>query len=192
MNNNYEVLDILMAYSNLGKQELEDKTILIGRAPHIAPKAWLHSIHAPLSDQEINELEKDLGTIPEDYKSFLKTANGIKIFNTTFCLYGLRKTYKRGVNDVWQPFDILTPNILERSSNATKNMFFIGGYDWDGSLLYFDLETNKIHLCDNDDATSIYEWDNFIIMLNTEVKRLSTLFDINGKEYDENRSTLPY
>jgi len=192
MKNNYEALDILMSYSNLGKQELENKTILIGRAPHIAPKAWLHSIHAPLSNQEINELEKDLGTIPEDYKLFLKTANGLKVFNTTLCLDGLRKTYKRGVNDVWQPFDILTPNILERPSNSTKNMFFIGGYDWDGSLLYFDLETNKIHLCDNDDATSIYEWDNFIIMLNTEVKRLSTLFDINGKEYDENKSTLPY
>jgi hypothetical protein len=76
MSNNYEAFDILMSYNNLGKQALESGTILIGHAPHIAPKAWLHSIHAPLSDREINALEKYLGIIPEDYKSFLKKANG--------------------------------------------------------------------------------------------------------------------
>jgi hypothetical protein len=86
-------LEILKNYNYLGEQKLENGTLLIGLAPHIAPKAWLHCIHAPLNNEEISELEKKLKvTIPECYKLFLKKeANGIKVFNTTFYLFGFRK-----------------------------------------------------------------------------------------------------
>jgi len=186
------VIEELRKFRYLGEQVLEDGTVLVGKAPHIAPNAWLHSIHRALNDGEILALETMLGlNIPEEYKMFLKYANGIKVFNTTFCLDGLRKNYGRSVNHVWQPFDIVIPNIQERPMAATSNMFFIGGYDWDGSLLYIDKLTDKVHLCDQNDARSVYQWENFGVMLSTEIYRLITLFDSNGREKDSNMSTLP-
>jgi hypothetical protein len=70
-------------------------------------------------------------------------------------------------------------------------VFFIGGYDWDGSLIYIDRITNKIHVCNQDDITPLFAWLSFEEMLNCEIKRLVTLFDKNGREYDEDKSTLP-
>jgi hypothetical protein len=145
----------------------------------------------PLSDKELFELENELDeNIPESYRLFLKTTNGLKVFNTTFYLYGLRKNYKRDIINVWQPFSILTPNTLERPLNA-REFFFIGGYDWDGSMLYIDRNTDKVYICKRDNAAPLREWTNFDEMLDSEIRRLITLFDDKGKEYDDDKSTLP-
>src|ERR1700744_5011257 len=111
----YDILEILKGYSKLGEKLLENGTLLIGRAPHIAPQAWLHRIYSPLLEDDIVTLEKSLKIdIPISYKKFLSISNGLGVFNTTIAFYGLRNNYRRNVIDVWQPFDILTPNILER------------------------------------------------------------------------------
>jgi hypothetical protein len=188
----YEILKKLNQYAVLGEQRLEDGTLLIGRAPHIAPQAWLHSIHPPLTIDEVTNLSNAINNdIPEDYKSFLLQFNGLKVFNTTFCLDGLRKNTGRNINSVWQPFNMITPNTLERPSGATKDMVFIGGYDWDGSLIYIDKSTNEVHLCDGETAASTFRWASFEKMLDSEIERLITLFDAAGKQIDEDESTLP-
>jgi len=188
----YKPLEYLKQFEYLGKRLLDNGTLLIGKAPHIAPQAWLHSIHSPLTNLQIKELEEKMQTaIPDDYKDFLKITNGLKVFNTTFTLDGLRKNFKRGIGDVWQPFNIITPNTLERPKNAGKKFFFIGGYDWDGSLLYIDSATNHVHLCEREDATSLYDWKNFEQMLESEINRLVKLFDKEGKELNPDESTLP-
>jgi len=187
-----KIINPLRQFDYLGESKLDNGTILIGKAPHIAPMAWLHSIHHPLTDVQIGELEEKIKiAIPSEYKDFLKTTNGLKVFNTTFCLDGLRNNYRRTVSDVWQPFDIIIPNTLERPKNAEKNLFFIGSYDWDGSRLYMTPADNKVHFCDRDDATSLYEWDNFPNMLESEIQRLIRLFDKQGKQINEDESTLP-
>jgi hypothetical protein len=186
-----DILRFLDKYRRLGEKRLGNGTYLIGQAPHIAPNAWLHSIYPGLSLDEIKKLESILNrAIPDVYRSFLEKSNGLKVFNTTFCLDGLRRNYSRNFGDVWQPFDIRTPNMSERPKNAADHFFFIGGYDWDGSLLYIDTRTEKVHLCHND-ATSLYEWDGFEIMLKSEVLRIMNLFDNQGKELDPSISTLP-
>jgi len=188
----YESLEILKGYSFLGEKILDDGTLLIAKAPHIAPLAWLHSIFPPLSPEDIFTLEEQLnGKIPASYKDFLLVTNGLKVFNTTLSLDGCRRNYKRDTISVWQPFDILTPNIDERPKNAEKTMFFIGGYDCDGSLLYIDNNTNKVHLCSVDDANSLYEWPSFDKMLESEINRLIGLFDKEGKEFRKDQNTLP-
>jgi hypothetical protein len=187
-----DILKFLDSYRLFGEKRLENGTYLIGKAPHIAPNAWLHSIYSGLNLNEIKELENILGKlIPEGYRSFLEKSNGLKIFNTTFCLDGLRRSSSRGLDDVWQPFDIRTPNISERPKNALDYFFFIGGYDWDGSLLYIDTHTEKVHLCNRDNADSLYEWNDFERMLESEILRIINLFDSQGKEIDPRISTLP-
>jgi len=186
------ILSFLNEYRLLGEKRLDNGTYLIGQAPHIAPSAWLHSIYPGLNLNEIKELEKILDTpIPYAYQFFLKENNGLKIFNTTLCLDGFRKNYGRSINDVWQPFDIRTLNILERPKNALDSFFFIGGYNWDGSLLYIDTHTEKVHLCHRDNAISLYEWKDFETMLKSELLRIPQLFDSQGKKISPNLSTLP-
>ena len=187
-----EILKVVDSYRHLGERRLENGVYLVGSAQYIAPNAWLHSIYPGLNLSEIKVLEKMLGRpIPCSYKSFLEGCNGLKLFNTTFCLDGLRTNYGRSLDDVWQPFDIRTPNISERPKNANDNLFFIGGYDWDGSLLYIDTNTQIVHLCHRDDATSLYKWADFNSMIEAELCRLVTLFDNNGREIDPRVSTLP-
>jgi len=188
----YDVLEKLNRYKTLGEQRLEDGTSLIGRAPHIAPQAWLHSIHSPLTIGELTGVTNAItAEIPEAYRTFLQHYNGLKIFNTTFCLYGLRRNSVRNLTTVGQPFNIITTNTLERPRGATMNMFFIGGYDWDGSLIYIDNANGDVHLCNGKTAASTFKWPGFEEMLDAEISRLIALFDDDGKALDEDASTLP-
>lgn len=98
MNKYGQILDLLRTYDNLGKQEYPDGTALIGRAPHIAPFAWLHHIYATLSDEQIQQLEVALRMeIPEDYFAFLQVSNGLGAFHA-LNLHGYRSNYQRTVD----------------------------------------------------------------------------------------------
>jgi hypothetical protein len=192
MNSRYNVLDLLRRFNYLGEKTLKDGTLLIGKAPHIAPLAWLHTIYPSLAEEKISLLEKQIkNKIPESYKDFLRVTNGLNVFNTTLSLYGFRSSYNRTSEDVWQPFDIVLPNTLERPVNASKNIFIIGSYDWDGSYLYIDVNDNRVYLCDREDITPLYEWKNLDEMLNDEINRLICLFDKQGRELQPDKSTLP-
>jgi hypothetical protein len=192
MNNKInQALEILKSYKHLGEKLLENGTLLIGKAPHIAPEAYLHSIFKPLTAREIIETEQILKqTIPDDYKEFLCVSNGLHIFNTTLSLYGRRTNYSRSIENR-QPFDLDIPNIYERPQNADKSIFIIGFYDWDGSYLYVDKNDNSVHLCQRENAISLYKWNNFAEMLLSETNRLIKLFNKNGEEIDSSTSTLP-
>ncbi|SEW25279.1 SMI1 / KNR4 family (SUKH-1) [Chryseobacterium wanjuense] len=186
---------LIYKFENLGIENSSDGAILIGKAPHIAPEAWLNEIFPVLDSKEIKILEEQLKTdIPEDYKNFLMNfSNGLIFLSSTLSLYGLRRQLNRRSSvDSRQPYSIITSNIPERPDNAKNSFFFIGGYNWDGSRLYIDKNTNKVHCCERWDATSRIEWNSFQEMLLTELKRLYSYFDDEGKEIDEDRSTLPY
>lgn len=189
----YKAVGLLNDFNYLGEKHLDNGTVLIGKAPHIAPLAWLHTIYAVLNEEEIGLLEKKLGcVIPFIYKNFLQTTNGLNVFNGTLSLFGFRKNYNRTVDNILgQPFDIIVPNVLERPYNAKGNVFIIGSYNWDGSYLYIDTKTNKVHLCERNDATSLLQWPDFETMIEREIPRLISLFDKEGKEIDEAKSTLP-
>ena len=165
---------------------------LFGRAPHIAPMAWLHSIYRGLLAHEIQLLEVKIG-IPFDanFKKFLTVTNGLNVFNTTFNIYGSRTNYIRDDENVWQPFDIATINKEERPLNSKKDYLFIGGYDWDGSEIFISADGTTFR-CERDDAKIIYNsWDNFNEMLKKEIPRLIILFDEKGKQINPNQSPVP-
>ena len=186
-----QVLEILKSYHHLGDKLLQNGTLLIGKAPHIAPEAYLHAIYKSLTETEIIETEKILKqTIPDDYREFLTVSNGLNIFNTTLSLYGRRTNYSRSMDEI-QPFDLEIPNSYEKPPNADKNIFIVGSYDWDGSYLYIDKNDHTVHLCRRENAGSLFQWKNFADMLLSETNRLIKLFDKNGKEIDSSKSTLP-
>lgn len=188
----YPVLKKLFEYDRLGEEQAMNGTLLIGRAPHIAPLAWLHSIYPPLSENQLRQIEHSIKiSIPKQYRMFLSTTNGLNFFNTTLSLYGLRSNFKRNIQDVWQPFDIVAPNTIEKPLNAAKDDFIIGTYDWDGSYVYIDSKFERVHLCHRENSTSLYSWESFDAMLELEINRLIRLFDDKGKTFHEEKSTLP-
>ncbi|WP_191018269.1 SMI1/KNR4 family protein [Treponema zioleckii] len=193
MQKKYEFIkEKLLKFRNLGYEEREDG-ILIGKPDFLPKFAWLVKIMAPLKEEELRCMEEKYSiTVPEVYKDFLLNfANGLHLFYGTFSLEGYRKHYRRDESAILQPFALDISNVYERPKNAKPTYFFMGFYDWDGSELYLDTETNHVHLCKRADATSLFEWNSFEEMLNSEIDRLFSLFTDDGRPIDENKSTLP-
>lgn len=189
------ILDLLYKYKNLGESKSYDGAVLIGKAPHNGPKAWLNILYPVLTEEELRFLSEELKTeIPEEYSSFLLNfSNGMNVLSSTFSLYGLRRQIDRNLEaNVRQPYSIITPNIYERPENSKPSYFFIGGYNWDGSHLYIDKETNIVHCCERWDATSKKQWNSLEEMIISELERLYTFFDDKGVEIDEYNPTIPY
>jgi hypothetical protein len=188
-----KVTSFIYKYKFIGEQRLDDGTILIGRMPHIAPHAWLHNIYPVLNDNEMLLIQKKIGgVIPKSYTNFLILhSNGISIFNDALSLDGLRKKAGRSIEAAWQPYSIFTPNIVERIRDAKPHHFFIGGYGWDGSLLYIDANTEKVYRCSRTSIKPLNSWNSFGDMLVSETERIALLFDENGVEKDEEKPTTP-
>ncbi len=186
------VFEILESYADLGVRVLDHGTRLIGHVPHVAPEAWFHEIHAPLSAFEIAQLESDLGIeFPKVYADFLQRTNGLGAFSNHLYLTGLRKSFTRKGEGVWQPFSIRTANDVERPRKSKPSYLFVGGYEPDGSLLYIDTASDRVYRCSERVANPLHEWPSFEIMLETEVRRLSTLFDRAGRRLYPDRPTTP-
>ena len=167
--------------------------MLFDRAPLVGPEAWVHSVYPVLTESELNMFQKQLDLqIPEEYLVFLtECSNGLSLYLDSLSLYGIRKNIGRNIENVWQPYSIFTPNVEERISNADPKLFFFGGYNWDGSLLYFDQSTNLIHRCSNESIEPLNTWSNFGLWLSSEVNRISLLFYPNGVQKNNLEPTIP-
>lgn len=183
-----ELKELVFKFSDNGIRYVEKTgATLIGRAPFVAPYAWVNAIFPTLSLEDIKDLEDSLGRqIPDDYKDFLMNfSNGLQVLNDNLTLYGLRNNYHRDEDDVWQPFDIRLSNKYAAPADATPEMLFIGSYKWDGSKIYIHSKTNTICFCSRDSSHPLKIWDSFITMLTLEIKRLYTLFDDSGRPLDK-------
>lgn len=190
-----KIKKLLYRYEKYGVEVTENGTTLIGH-PDYLPKHWrLIMIFPKLKSSEIEVLENECEmSIPNSYKNFLMNfSNGIDFINDTLSLFGLRKTLGRTLEAARQPYALKTPNRDERCcvKNTKETYFFIGSYKWDGSRLYIDKETEKVHLCAPNDATPLYTWESLEDMLVSELSRLYTLFTEDGRRIDKSKSTLP-
>jgi len=167
---------------------------LIGRAPHIAPEAWLNTLYDPITISDIDKMENSMGrVIPVQYRNFLlNCSNGLNIVLTTLCLFGCRKMIGRSTTASRQPFDLVSLNKYksERPQNATPELFFFGGYDWDGSQLYLT-GNGEVHFCSPDDCTSLKQWASLDDFLSSEIPRIYSLFDEKGVIINESTPTIP-
>lgn len=188
-----EIMKYIQTFEKYGCKEYEDGTKLYGHAPFLAPKAYIFRVFSALSDPEVTQLEQDMHReIPIAYRSFLmRNANGINLFNTTLCFYGLRKSHCRRFDATPEPFSLSELNRFERPKNADNSYFFIAGYDHDLSKLYINTEDGTVHFCKRGDATSLITWDSFNDMLLSETRRLFSLFDDMGRILVSREKTLP-
>jgi hypothetical protein len=191
MNEYDKVFEFLEKYKSKNSKVLKDGTQLIFHAPHIAPEAYLHIIFPPLNTHDLVKIENlTKRKVPIDYKNFLLISNGLSIFSGSLTLDGLRKNYNR-TNETRQPFSLEIPNVLERLADSEESYFYIGGYKWDGSLLYIDSTNNKVFRCLENSSKPINQWFNFKEFIISEFNRLSTLFDENGIRKKSGSPTSP-
>lgn len=194
MTNKQKIIELLYKYSKYGIKKNEEGTLLIGHPNYLKEDWWLVEMFPLLKDEDIMYIKMNyMPTIPKAYENFLKNvSNGIIFQFGAFYLYGYVSSNNRDIN-ARQPYDLLLPNVEERDlfNNVQKTYFFIGGYADDGSQLYIDVLTNKVHLCSENDATSLFSWNSFDDMLISELTRLYTLYSDDGKIIDEEKSVSP-
>lgn len=188
-----EIMEYIQAFEKYGCMEYENGTKLFGHAPFIAPKAYIFRVFSALNEQELVGLEEEMcRKIPEAYRTFLmRNANGLNLFNTTLCLYGLRKSYSRSPDAIPEPFSLSELNRFERPKNAKESFFFVGGYNNDLSKLYINTEDGTVHFCKRYDATSLFNWNSFEEMILSETRRLLTLHSDRGEILVPHEKTLP-
>jgi hypothetical protein len=178
-------------YRKNGVELLENGTELICRTPHIAPLAWCHKIFPPLHEKYIYDLEKQMRlNIPPDYQNFLKDTNGINLFSSGLKLYGMRFNFNRNLYDVWQPFDIITPNTNERPKILSDDILIIGSA-YDGSKIAIIGRNDKVIRFDDNTFEVLNEWENFDSYLTSEIERLELLFEENGVPKDVDCPKVP-
>ena len=143
-----QVIAIIDRYDSLGTRVLDNGTRLIGRAPHVAPEAWLQAVFVRLTEPDLNALTLALGRpIPPTFAAFLRRCNGLSLFSDSLAIFGFRTDYARTGDSVWQPFSLVTPNVPERPRHAKPSFLFVGSYSFDGSLVYVDAADGKAYRC---------------------------------------------
>lgn len=79
---------------------LEDGTSLVGklapRSDELFQDGYLHEVYAPLSNVEIDSLERLIGKeLPQALRNFYGCANGLALFCGSFTIRGLRPNANR-------------------------------------------------------------------------------------------------
>ena len=163
-----------------------------GHTPLIAPEAYNIYTFAPLTEERLALLEQNIGReIPCQYRTFLtNVSNGMHIFHRCLSLDGLQGSINRDLG-IQGPFDLSDTNVYERPKNADSNCFFLGGYSYDGSLLYIKDDVSTVYYCARRDATPLKEWNSFSEMLIEEIQRLKSLHGTDGMLQVPREETLP-
>lgn len=185
-----EIQSLIMKFKHLG-YEKTTYAKLYGRAPHIAPLAWTHSVFNPLNDDEITLLKEKIPSMPLFYEKFLKFYNGFSLFGSTLSFYGLRRYNNRDYDSVWQPYDLIDLNTFDKPNDSRVSNFFFGAYSWDGSYIYYDTEDYKIKRCTSDSIKPINIWDDFEIFILSELERIEKLFSEFGIKINDDIETTP-
>ena len=171
---------------------LADGTRLICPTPHVGPQAFLHALYPPLTGHELAELQHHLGMpLPAQLRAFYAHCNGFNCFSDAWSIDGLRHQPGCELAAARQPYDLRTPNVEERPADASADMVFFGGYDWDGSRVYTRQGNEHVQLCGPDSSASLRSWPSLAAYIADEAARLGSLFDALGHPVDPDASTLP-
>ncbi|WP_157003159.1 SMI1/KNR4 family protein [Ralstonia sp. A12] len=188
-----ELLEILNSSAHLGEEITPNGARLIGfvKDERLGIRRWWHFVFPGLTANQVDDLGEEVGiTIPSVFADFLRSMNGLTAFSGAFCIYGARLSLDRLSKDAY-PYPLGSPNLLERPKGASSNMLFIGGYGWDGSNLYIEIDTGKIFRCPRKSVETLNEWPDFWSMLISEVRRISTLYESDGRKKSLSEPTVP-
>jgi hypothetical protein len=179
----------LLRWTAIGHRVFDDGTELIGRVPHVAPEAWLHKLFPKLDSQIIARYEEVLpGFKGSAFSRFLQLFNGLNLFSTDFYLLGHRSSYKRD-GSVFQPWELLTSNGPNRGGIAPPELLIIGGSNvLRKGVTFTENPSGSIWAIDRTrPGLPMFEWPDFETFLYSEIRRLASLFDDEGRPQDQEK-----
>lgn len=159
----------LLRSSNEGDTKSETGTQLIGHAPEIAPKAYIHSIYKPLTKNELIEFKERIPKeLPLQVEKFLMLANGLMLFNGEIRVFGYVPIERVAATKIHN----YPPNILVSNESILKiDLFAIGWYQSDQSNVFLLSDGKVVRVDEQGDVMSTwYDIENWI---SNEILRLS-------------------
>jgi hypothetical protein len=155
-------------------------TLLLSNVSVETPMAYLHSIYPPLDRDAVQALQDELSVvIPEPYRRFLRTANGLDLFLSTVSLFGLRGAVARDMTEFDWPFSLVTPNVHERPRNLEEGALVIGSYSYDDSPIVLHHAHSSV-VCTTPDGDQLRAtWPDLDTFLKQEISRLADLLQGN-------------
>ncbi len=149
-------------------------TKLIRHEPSIAPKAYRHVIYAELSPDQEDEFQRRVGhPLPEEYVRFLRTANGMMLFNGAVRVFGYVPLDRDRENKIYNyPPSAMASYTYSSLSKASGQNLIVGFYKDDGSYVYIDSSGQVVRFDYENDNSPINKWDGFSHWLVSEIERL--------------------
>jgi hypothetical protein len=178
---NEKILNQLQVWSNSGDVTNKMGTRLIGHAPHIAPKAYMHVVYAPLGDIELQEFSERLGRpIPAQFREFLIYANGLLIFSGAIRVMGYVPLKRRADTSIHNyPPNIMIPNVSARIKGMSHSAVVVGFYQADGSYVSIEESGIAVRFDAKGDGEAIQEWPDFDTWLISEISNWNSSLSSN-------------
>lgn len=164
--------------------------------PWIAPEAYFHIIFKPAPSAALTDLSSRL-RMPESLVALLRTQNGADLFSGAVGIHGIHgpgQLLNRRHPFARLPFNIESENQDWPPFDRDRFLSF-GGYGFDGSRVCIDRNDSTVHVLKRDVQTlsenSSYSWSSVESWLQSEIARLSVLFDKNGRILVKRSETIP-
>jgi len=160
--------------------------------PWVAPDAYLNIIFKPAAGEVLSDVGAKI-RMPAPVLELLARHNGAKLLSGSLSLYGVvRHGQLLNRSD---PFSLPPFNIEFENQSwppPDRDRFLkIGGYGFDGSGVCIDRHNLHIGVFRRGGSDPYCSWPSLDVWLNSEIKRLSELFDPSGKRLVEGSQTLP-
>ena len=169
-----------------------DVAFFYTHVPSVAPDAYLNIIFKPAPADVLADVGAKM-KIPACVQELLARHNGAMLLSESLSLYGVvRQGQLLNRSD---PFSLPPFNIEFENQSwppPDRDRFLkIGGYGFDGSGVCIDRHNLHIVVFRRGEKDPYSSWPALDVWLNSEIRRLSELFDPSGKRLVDGPRTLP-
>jgi hypothetical protein len=149
--------------------------------PWVAPEAYLNIIYKPAPPAFLSTVAAKW-SFPPAVVDFFSKQNGANLFSGALSLYGVVEPGR--LLNRRDPFSLPPFNIEDENSSwkfDRDRLLVLGGYSFDGSTACVDRADGQIHVYRQRQKTPTVSWSSLSAWLTSEVARLGSLFDDEGR-----------
>ena len=126
--------------------------------------------------------------------NFLAKQNGARLFLGALDIYGVLQPgqllSRKGVDSLL-PFNIESMN-SERSQIDLDRFLAVGTYGFNGSSVCMERRNGGVSLFSRTGGSPLASWRDLEHWIDSEISRLSLLFDVHGRRLVDESETIPF
>lgn len=160
--------------------------------PWIAPQAYLHIVFKPADKTALNEVSC-LINLPITWQDALAEQNGAILYSDAISIYGVRSSGALlNRTDVFEmpPFSIVDVN-RSWPVEPRERFLVIGSYSYNGTRVVLDKDDGSVLAIPRQSEKLLCRWPDPDAWISDELRRLSMLFDREGRILVSMEQTLP-